>query len=210
MSKRDQYRRKAAGWSDREYADARTYLERRAELVATLGPSLAAGDEVLDLACGDGGLGPFLLERGLRYRGVDATPEMAAAARRRLGDEAAVEVGDLNDYAPPEPVAATTVFRAIYYARDRRAFFVHAAAYTTRKLVFDLNPRQYRVEDVVKDLRAAGLDRVELRPFFVPQRLAVPRPLVWLLRVAERSGPLSRLALRHRFTYVVAAWRGTR
>jgi SAM-dependent methyltransferase len=207
VSKADQYARKAAGWSDVEYADAGAYLAHRAELVASLGVPLVRGDEVLDLACGDGGLVAFLLGRGLRYRGVDAEPAMIDAARRRLGRRAPVEEGDLNDYTPPAPVAATTVFRAIYYARDRRAFFARVATFTEAKLVFDLNPRQYRVEDVRDELRAAGFGRVVLRPFFVPQTQRLPGPLVALATAAERSGPLARLALRARFTYVVAALR---
>jgi SAM-dependent methyltransferase len=204
--KEEQYVRQAVGWSDVQYADAGAYLEHRARVVAGLGPTLASGDEVLDLACGDGGFGERLLELGLRYRGVDATVEMVTAAERRLASRAPVELGDLNHYAPPAPVAATTVFRAIYYATDRRAFFRRAASYTTRKLVFDLNPRQYALEDVVEDLRAAGLPRVSLRPFFVPQTRALPAPVGALLRAAERSGPFARFALRYRFTYVVAAY----
>ena len=62
-----------------------------------LGPRLEPGDEVLDLACGDGGLGEALLARGVRYRGVDSTPEMVAAAQLRLGARAEVVAGDLND-----------------------------------------------------------------------------------------------------------------
>jgi SAM-dependent methyltransferase len=207
VSKADQYARKAAGWTDEEYADAEAYLAHRAELVMTLGVPLERDDEVLDLACGDGGLGTFLLDRGLRYRGVDAEPAMVDAARRRLGERATVEEGDLNEYAPPAPVAATTVFRAIYYARDRAAFFARVASFTETKLVFDLNPRQYRLDDVGADLRAAGFPRVVLRPFFVPQTQRLPRPLVGLAKAAERSGPLARLALRARFTYLVAALR---
>ena len=207
MSKADQYARKAAGWSDAEYADATAYLAHRADLIARLGVPLEPDDEVLDLACGDGGLGAFLLDRGLRYRGVDSEPAMVDAARGRLGERATVEQGDLNDYAPPAPVAATTVFRAIYYARDRAAFFARAAAFTETKLVLDLNPRQYRVEDVVAELRAAGFERAVLRPFFVPQTQRLPGPLVGLAKAAERSGPLARLALRVRFTYLVAAVR---
>jgi SAM-dependent methyltransferase len=207
VSKADQYARKAAAWSDAEYADATAYLAHRADLIATLGAPLVPGDEVLDLACGDGGLGAFLLDRGLRYRGVDAEPAMVDAARRRLGERAAVEEGDLNVYAPQVPVAATSVFRAIYYARDRAAFFARAATFTETKLVFDLNPRQYRVADVVADLRAAGFERIVLRPFFVPQTQRLPGPLTGLAKAAERSGPLARLALRARFTYVVAACR---
>ncbi len=207
MNKADQYARKAARWSDAEYADARAYLDHRAELIATLGVELDRGDEVLDLACGDGGLGVFLLARGLRYRGVDAERAMVDAARARLGDGGVVEEGDLNGYAPPHPVAATTVFRAIYYARDRPALFARLATFTERKLVFDLNPRQYRLDDVLADLGAAGFGRVELRPFFVPQTRRLPGPAIGLAKAAERSGPLARLALRVRFTYVVAAVR---
>jgi SAM-dependent methyltransferase len=208
MSKEDQYVRQAEEWTERQYADAHAYLAHRADLVVSLGPRLQPGDEVLDLACGDGGLGQLLLERGLRYRGVDVTAAMVEQAVRRLGDRANVELGDLNDYAPPAPVAATTVFRAIYYAHDRAAFFRHAAAFTEKKLVFDLNPRQYRVDDVLADLRAAGLPRVVLRPFFVPQTVALARPVAAIAKGLERTGPFARLALRFRFTYVVAATRG--
>jgi Methyltransferase domain len=199
------YAPQAEQWTDCAYADAAAYLEHRADLVLELGPPLEPGDEVLDLACGDAGLGALVLERGLRYRGVDSTPEMVEAARARLRDRAQIELGDLNDYVPPQPVAATTVFRAIYYARDRAAFFRHVAGFTERKLVFDLNPRQYRLEGVLADLRAAGFERIVLRPFFVPQTVALPRPLLAAARALERSGPLARLALRYRFTYLVAA-----
>lgn len=206
-SKKDQYARQAAEWTERAYADVGAYLDHRAELIVSLGPRLQPGDTVLDLACGDGGLGEALLERGVGYHGVDATPEMVDAARRRLQGRAEIVAGDLNDYAPPERVAATTVFRAIYYARDRGAFFAHVGGYTEKKLVFDLNPRQYRLDDVRADLRAAGLDSVALRPFFVPQTVSLPRLAASMAKALERTGPLARVALRYRFTYLVAAFR---
>ena len=162
---------------------------------------------MLDLACGDAGLAEQLLARGLRYVGVDLSAPMVEAARRRVGDRGEIVLADLNDYAPPAPVACTSCFRAVYYARDRGAFFRHIAGYTERKLVFDLNPRQYRVEDVVADLEAAGLAHVELHPFFFPQRHGLPRPLAATLRATERSGPLARALLRLRFSYLVSASR---
>jgi SAM-dependent methyltransferase len=206
-AKDEQYARQAEGWTDAAYADVSAYLEHRAELIASLGRPLAWGESVLDLACGDGGLGEALMALGFRYRGVDATPAMVAAARARLGTRAAVELGDFNEFVPTEPVAATTVFRAIYYARDRPAFFRHVARYTERKLVFDLNPRQYRVGDVVDDLRAAGYASIVLRPFFIPQTVALPGVVATVAKTLERSGPLARLALQVRFTYLVAASR---
>ena len=207
MSQREQYARQAEGWSERAYASAAAYLTRRADLVAHLGPPLEPGDEVLDLACGDAALGEVLLRWGFRYRGVDSTPEMVQAARAHFRERAPIELGDLNDYVPPAPVAATTVFRAIYYANDRAAFFRRVAEFTEKKLVFDLNPRQYRLDEVLRDLGSAGFTETTLRPFFVPQTKALPRPLAAAARALERSGPLARLALRFRFTYLVAASR---
>ena len=195
----EKYGSKAERWSETAYADADAYLARRAALVRTLGPELRAGDTVLDLACGDGGLARFLPDQ--RYVGVDANAEMAAAGRA-LGRE--IVQADLNAYVPPVPVEATTIFRAIYYAADRRELLTRIAGYTTRKLVFDLNPRQYRLADVRADLEAAGLDRLATHPFFVPQTRA-PLPGLQLL---ERSGPIARAILRFRFTLICAAWSG--
>jgi SAM-dependent methyltransferase len=197
------YDTQAERWSETAYADATTYLAHRGELVLSVGPPLEPGDTVLDLACGDGGLADHL--PAVRYSGVDASPEMVRAASQHGRD---VVLGDLNDYEPPKPVAATTCFRAIYYADDRAAFFRRVAGYTERKFVFDLNPRQYRVEDVRTDLRLAGFDQFELRPFFSPQRFALPRPLAGALHSLERSGPLARLLLAVRFSYLCAAFRG--
>jgi SAM-dependent methyltransferase len=193
----DKYSDVADRWSDEQYADAKAYLSHRADLVRTLGPRLQPGATVLDLACGDGALADFLPEQ--RYVGVDASGEMVAAGRRR-GRE--LIQADLNEYTPPEPVQATTIFRAIYYARDRRALLVRIAGYTEQKLVLDLNPRQYRLEDVRSDLLAAGFDRLDIRPFFVPQTHAVP-----FITLLERSGPLARFMLRYRFTLMCAASR---
>jgi hypothetical protein len=203
VSSAAKYGHQADRWSDEAYADARSYLAHRAELILSLGPPVRAGDALLDLACGDGGLADHL--PGLPYLGVDASPEMVHAARERGRD---VVLGDLNDFEPPEPVAVTTCFRAIYYARDRRVFFARVAGYTQRKLVFDLNPRQYRVQDVRADLLNAGFDRFELHPFFSPQRVQLRPAAAAAFRALENAGPLARLVLALRFSYLCAAFRG--
>jgi SAM-dependent methyltransferase len=190
-------------WTETAYADPHAYLAHRAELIRALGPRLEPGDTLLDLACGDGGLGDHL--PGVAYRGVDSSPEQVESATKRARD---VVLGNLNDYEPPEPVAVTTCFRAIYYARDRQAFFRRIAGYTTKKLVFDLNPRQYRLEDVRADLLAVGFDRLDLRPFFSPQRFSLPRVAESALHALEAT-PVARLLLRFRFSYVCAASRRT-
>lgn len=204
MSRDDRYASQAERWSERSYADPAAYLDHRAELVVDLAAPLVPRETVLDLACGDGQLGLHLRARGLDYRGVDAEPAMVDAAARLLGP-GVVELGDLDTYLPSEPVACTTVFRAIYYARDRTAFFRHVRGYTTRKLVFDLDPRRFDVDVVVGELEAAGFARPVLHPFLVSQTHTLPSPLAAVLRATERSTTLSGLLLRARFTYLVAA-----
>jgi SAM-dependent methyltransferase len=199
----EKYDARAERWSEIAYADAATYLAHRGELVLSLGPPLEHGDTVLDLACGDAAAAEHL--PAMRYVGLDASAEMIKAAQRRGRD---VVLGDLNDYEPPEPVAATTCFRAIYYANDRAAFFRRVAGYTERKFVFDLNPRQYRVDDVGADVRAAGFDQLQLRPFFSPQHFSLPQPVASVFYALERSGPIARLLLTMRFSYLCAAFRG--
>ena len=192
-------------WSEEAYADPTLYLSHRAELVRSLVPPLESGDTVLDLACGDAGLAEFLLPYGLAYLGVDASAAMVEAARRRLGDRATIEQGSVDSFAPSQPVAATTLFRALYYPRDREVFFRRVAVFTERKLVFDLNPRQYALAQIRRELAAAGWARLETRPFFVPQTIALPRPLNRLLLAAESARGISDLLLRFRFTYLCTA-----
>jgi SAM-dependent methyltransferase len=197
----------AERWSEEAYADPARYLAHRAELVRSLGPPLEPGDTVLDLACGDGGLAAFLLPYALDYLGVDASPAMVAAAARQAG--ARVEQGDVDTFTPSEPVAATTLFRALYYPADREAFFRRVAGFTEKKLVFDLNPRQYPLPQVRAELAAAGWTGLETRPFFVPQTVALPGMLQSLLLAAESARGISGLLLRFRFTYVCAAFRSS-
>jgi SAM-dependent methyltransferase len=195
----------AERWTEDAYADPEAYLTHRAELIRSLGPPLLPGDSVLDLACGDGALAEFLAPHGIRYVGVDSSEAMVEAARARLGAGAEAHVGIVDSYRPPTTVAATTIFRALYYAADRAAFFHHVSSYTEKKLVFDLNPRQYRLEEIREELAAAGFAPVETRPFFVPQTVSLPRPLLRTLVAAERAGLLARSLLRVRFTYICVA-----
>jgi SAM-dependent methyltransferase len=201
----EKYDRLSERWSERAYGDPEGYLRHRAELTLALGPPLVPGDTVLDLGCADAGVAEYLLPHGLRYLGVDGSPGMVEEARRRFGDRIEVEVGDLNTYEPPRPVAATTVFRAIYYADDLGDFLGRVAGYTTTKLVFDFSPRRVPLEEVREAVHAAGFARLECRPFLVPQARALPGPVQALLHGLERVGPLGRLLVRFRFSLICAA-----
>lgn len=190
----------AERYSAHDYANAERYYARRAALVAK---GLAPGASVLDIACGDGGLGRPLLELGFDYHGVDASTRMVEVARRVLGDRV---VHGTFDYQPAEPVDVTTIFRSLYLVPDRRAFLERVRGYTTRKLVFDFDPRAYRTRDVQADLRAAGWDRCELRPFLLPQRASLPGPVQAALYALEPV-PGAHVITRVRFPLLVTAWR---
>jgi hypothetical protein len=116
-----------------------------------------------------------------------------------------LEVARMDEYVPPEPVDLTLCLRAFYYPDDRAAFFRRVAGYTRIKFVFDFDPRVYDRATLVDELTASGFGRVELRPFFLPQRVAPPAPLRAALLALERAGPLARVALRARGIWFCAA-----
>jgi len=201
----EKFDRLAPGYAAHDYADPVRYASRRAEVALGLGPPLAPGATVLDLACGDANMaGPFLA-RGYRYRGVDGSAGMIEEARRRLGDAVPLEVGAMDEYEPPEPVDMTLCLRAFYYPTDRGAFLRRVAAYTRVKLVFDFDPRVQDRDRIVAELRENGFERIELRPFFLPQRMAPPAPVRAALLALEHAGPLARAALRVRGIWFCSA-----
>jgi hypothetical protein len=201
MSILRKYDEVAERYSASDYADPTAYYARRARLVVEHGPRLKPESTVLDMACGDGGLGPPLLDLGIDYRGVDASEGMVEVAQRALGER--VSVGTF-DYRPAAAVDATTIFRSLYLVPDRPAFFERARSFTRVKLVFDFDPRAQRAEAIVADLRAAGWKRVELRPFLMPQRARLPRPLQALLFRVEPL-PGAKALTRVRFPLLVSA-----
>jgi SAM-dependent methyltransferase len=160
---------------------------------------------VLDLACGDANMAEPLLALGYRYRGVDGSEAMIAEARSRLGERVPLETALIDRYEPPEPVDLTLCLRAFYYPVDRLDFFRRVAGYTRVKFVLDFDPRAFDRRELVADLRGAGFERVVLRPFFLPQRVAVPAPARALLAALEHAGPLARAALHVRGIWFCAA-----
>ena len=191
MSTRDKYAALADGFAEHEYADPVGYSSRRAQVIAGLGPGLEKGDTVVDLCCADGIMAAPLSGFGLVYTGVDATSEMVAAAQKRNPGLDFV-TARMEDFEPREPVDLTICLRSFYLAEDRVAFFERVHGYTRKKFVFDFRPVVFPAEDVVGDLRAAGFSRIDLRPFFLPQRRALPGAALPLLSALEHTGPLGR------------------
>ena len=73
---------RAQTWSPETYeANARFVSELGAGVLAWLNPR--AGEDILDIGCGDGALTARLIEAGAEVVGVDDSPEMLEAARAR-------------------------------------------------------------------------------------------------------------------------------
>ncbi|MGY1577384.1 class I SAM-dependent methyltransferase [Streptomyces sp. MN13] len=83
--------------AESEHSLVNAYYARPA-MVALAGD--VAGRRILDAGCGSGPLSAALRDRGAVVTGIDASAEMLALARRRLGDDAALHVVDLRDPLP--------------------------------------------------------------------------------------------------------------
>jgi hypothetical protein len=201
----EKFDRLARGYSAHDYADPSRYSDRRAQAAVAVGPPLAPGAAVLDLACGDANMAEPFLVRGFRYTGVDGSAAMIEEARGRLGDRVPLVVSRIDEYEPPEPVDVTICLRAFYYPDDRQAFFRRIAGYTRTKFVFDFDPRVYDRSELERDLRASGFTTIDLQPFFLPQRVAVPAAVRAALTALEHAGPLARAALHVRGIWFCSA-----
>lgn len=73
---------RASRWEPADYAKNAAFVPALGKPVVDL-LSPRAGEHILDLGCGDGVLTEMLIDAGARVKGVDASPEMVAAARAR-------------------------------------------------------------------------------------------------------------------------------
>ena len=208
MSRTGKYDAFAGEFTAHEYGDPARYFRHRAESGLRRGPTVGAGERVVDLACADGSFALPLIEAGVDYTGVDLSGPMVEAARERLGVRGRVELGDLTTWVPPQPVALTTCFRSLHFVPDREAWFRHLAAFTEKKVVFDVSPRRIPLATLRREAAAAGLDRFDIQPFLLPQHGRLPGPAAATLRLLEATGPVARALLRVRFVAICAASRG--
>lgn len=78
------------------------------------------GRRVLDAGCGSGPLFASLRDRGATVTGIDSSSKMLDLARRRLGDDAALQLADLRDPLPFPDAAFDDVIASLvlHYLED--------------------------------------------------------------------------------------------
>ncbi|MFB6696194.1 class I SAM-dependent methyltransferase [Streptomyces virginiae] len=103
--------------AENENSPVNAYYERPA-MLALAGD--VAGRRVLDAGCGSGPLSAALRDRGAVVTGIDVSAGMLALARRRLGDDVALHVVDLNDPLPFDDEAFDDVVGSLvlHYLQD--------------------------------------------------------------------------------------------
>lgn len=112
-------------WDAAGYEDRFGYVSMLGRGVVDLAAVLP-GERVLDLGCGTGTLLAHFRDLGAVVSGIDADPQMVAAARRLLPG-VDVRVGDGQDFTVPEPVDVVFSNAALHWMTRplgvaRRAF----------------------------------------------------------------------------------------
>jgi SAM-dependent methyltransferase len=201
----NKYDRIADGFAGRSWANLEFDMDRRFIISTTWGKPLLAGDSVLELGCGDGYLARLFVERGLRYRGVDISPKMAAVAQEKLraaGLKAEFVATDVSQVLLSEPVDAVVSYMGTFfsYIGDPLAVLKRFRPYIRKKVILDLNPRQnISLQATVEILRQAGFTNVAWRPFFVPKEKKLPSGVLKTLVACENIPLLRSVPLRWKF-----------
>jgi SAM-dependent methyltransferase len=162
------------GWSEREYNDPTSFMERRAALVCDWGVQLRPGDHILELGCGDGALSCFLASKGFIVTGIDISPGMIEEAKQcaaREGLSVRFEVADSDGFEVVEPYDCIISFMGAFftYSENPAAFIKRVMPFVRKKMIVDWNFRSPGTfVDAAEVLRSAGLSEIEWRPWLVP------------------------------------------
>lgn len=166
----------AAGqrWSAENYAhNARFVADLAAPLLDWLAPR--AGERVLDLGCGDGALTAKLVAAGAEVVGVDASPDMIAAAAARGLDARVVDAQALSYTAEFDAVFSNAALHWMKRDPDAVVAGVFRALKPGGRFVAELgadgNCASIR-EALHAVLRRRGFDPLQYDPWYFPTEVA--------------------------------------
>ncbi len=177
-----------AEWSARLYLtfeDERTRPAR--DLVAQI--PLEAARRVVDLGCGPGNSTEILAARypEADVIGIDSSPDMLAAARRRMPHTSFIQA-DVRTYRLPEPADVILANAVLNWVPDHRTLFPRLVSQLSDGGVLAIQLPDNLSEPVHETLRAMA------EGAWARQLSAVPRARIPLLRPEEYYDLLSPIA----------------
>jgi SAM-dependent methyltransferase len=198
----------ADGFARNTYSNLDFYMRHRLWMVLQWKPTLAHGDRVMELGCGDGYLGALLSRSGLHYTGVDLSPRMVEVTRRRLqieGVPGECHAADVSLWLPPGEQDAIISFMRTFcsYVADPARVLGRLAPKVRKKVIIDLDPRRTPVRDGIDALRAAGFQRVRWRPFLVPHQKNLPTAVLRALTACETIPIVRSVPIRWKFNVIL-------
>jgi trans-aconitate methyltransferase len=156
-------------WSAQRYAETAHFVPMLgAPVLEMLAP--AAGERILDLGCGDGVLTEKIRGAGATVVGVDAAPEMVAAARSR-GIDASVMDGQRLAFA--DEFDAVFSNAALHWMRDQEAVLagVQRALKPGGRFVAEMGGHNNTAAIIVAlsaVLARRGIDARSFNPWYFP------------------------------------------
>lgn len=163
-----------AGRMERHYSPGRTWEATARALIG-----LTELGDVLDIACGDGVLVELLAPRARSVTGVDISPTLLDAARKRLGGQRRVKLIEADMHALPLDAGCydqVFLMHALTYTKKPRAVIAEAARLlrTSGKLVVTaLNAHQHEATVQSYDHLNLGVRVASLRRMLEAEGLAV-------------------------------------
>ena len=202
------YDRIAADYSSR-YADPGAVSRFYVGLVRDWGGRVPPGASILEIGCADGFMTAALVRAGYVVTGLDIAPRMIEVAAERLeraGMRAEIRALPTSAIGNPMPwwdVVLAPMWTFFHYAERPGAVLARLAPATRHKLLVDLNPREYPIDEAVSWVASSGLEAVGWRPVLIPLSRRIGSAGLAALRAAGRVPPVRDALLRRKFNVVL-------
>lgn len=152
-------------WNPERYQSGHSYVWQYGEApVDLLEPR--AGERIVDLGCGSGQLTGRIAESGASVIGIDASPEMIAAARTNF-PQIEFQIADAASFTVANPVGAVFSNAALHWMRDPNAVVasVARALKPGGRFVFEMGGNG-NIRDLMDAIRAVA-GEIEM-PWYFP------------------------------------------
>jgi len=178
----NKYDQLSSQFTEREYKAPATYFGHRLEIIRTWGPPLQEGDSILHIGCGDGYLTRMLADKGYKVHACDLSEGMLHQTQKRCsGLPVTTSLCDVNRPetldGPPVDCIVAIMRSFFHYCELPQTTLQTLHRRARKKLIIDVDPREYSVRDATRALKQSGFSNVQMRAFLAPQTQVLPNCL---------------------------------